>query len=238
MSTPSDPEVLRLAPSDLTFLWQECQRCFWLKVRGVLRRPSAPFPKIFTRLDAQTKDYFSDKGSKDLSPDLPAGGIASGGLSVRSSPLAIPGHHIGLVIAGCLDTALAFEDGSYGIIDFKTSEPRAEHVEFYSRQLHAYAVAAENPAPGALRLAPVTRLGLLVVEPMAMVGLDEAVAYTGQTHYVAIERDDDAFTAFLMQVLLVLERPEPPEASAHCSYCKYLKAGSLVLMTEYYGGGT
>jgi hypothetical protein len=237
MST-QDPGIVRVAPSDLTFLWDSCRRCFWLKVKRVLRRPASAFPTIFRRIDAQTKDYFFDKGSKDLSPDLPPGQIVSGGLSVRSTPMAIAGHDLGLVIAGRMDTAIAFSDGTFGIVDFKTSDPKPEHLARYSRQLHAYAVAAENPAPGALRLEPVTHLGLFVVEPVSMVGLDDAVAYTAQPHYVALERDDDAFTAFLLGVLLVLEAPEPPEPSPDCAYCKYLTAGSLVLATRYFGGGS
>lgn len=53
MTKVTDPAQgpVKLAPSDLTFLWEECQRCFWLKVKGVLKRPSGLFPKVFTRLD-------------------------------------------------------------------------------------------------------------------------------------------------------------------------------------------
>lgn len=27
-------DLIKLAPSDLTFLWEECPRCFWLKLRA------------------------------------------------------------------------------------------------------------------------------------------------------------------------------------------------------------
>lgn len=238
MSTAANPEVLKLAPSDLTFTWDECQRCFWLKVRGVLRRPSSPFPKVFGRLDRQTKALYLDKSAQQLAPELPPGQVVTGGLSVRSSPLLIPGHETAIQIAGRIDTGLAFDDGSYGIIDFKLSTPNPAHVPFYARQLHAYMAAAESPAPGALKLSPISKLGLVVVEPERMVELDDAVAYRCAKHFLPIERDDDMFAAFLVEVLTVLERPEPPEPSPGCSYCTYLKAGSLVLMTEFYGGGT
>jgi hypothetical protein len=236
MSWARPSRVVKLAPSDLTFLWDECQRCFWLKVKGVLKRPSAPFPKIFTRIDAQTKDYFFGKRTEEMAPELRAGRVAFGDRWVRSSPLQIPGHRTEVTIQGKIDTALAFDDSSFGIIDFKTAEPKPEHVPFYSRQLHAYLAAAEHPAPGALELAPITQLGLLCVEPVGMVNLGDDVAIRGATTFLEIERDDDLFTAFLIQVLLVLERPEPPDPSPTCSHCKYLQAGSLVLMTEFYGG--
>jgi hypothetical protein len=233
--TPDPASVVRLAPSDLTFLWDECQRCFWLKVKGVLKRPSAPFPKIFTRLDGQTKDYFFGKRAEEMASKLKPGRIAFGDRWVRSAPLQVPGHEMQVSLHGKIDTALVFDDATFGIIDFKTSEPKAEHVLFYSRQLHAYALAAERPAPGALELSQVSQLGLLVVEPVAMIGLDDGVAYKGISHFLEIDRDDDVFLAFLSQALYVLETTEPPNAAPGCSYCRYLAAGSLVLLTGSYG---
>jgi hypothetical protein len=234
-SSTGATNVVRLAPSDLTFLWDECQRCFWLKAKGVLKRPSAPFPKIFTRLDAQTKDFFFGKRAEQMSPELRPGRVAFGDRWVRSAPLSVPGHETQVMLAGRIDTALSFDDGSFGIIDFKTSEPKPEHVLFYSRQLHSYALAGEHPAEGALGLSAVSQLGLLCVEPIAMVQLEGDVAYKGTTHFLEIDRDDDAFMAFLSQVLYVLEKPEPPDPAPQCSFCTYLAAGSLVLLTRSYG---
>jgi hypothetical protein len=234
-TTTGSTNVVKLAPSDLTFLWDECERCFWLKAKGVLRRPSAPFPKIFIKLDNQTKDFFFGKRAEDMAEGLRAGRVAFGDRWVRSAPLHVPGHDTQVALAGKIDTALAFDDGSYGVIDFKTSEPKTEHVMFYGRQLHSYALAAESPAPGALQLSPVSQLGLLCVDPVAMVGLDGDVAYKAVSTFLEIERDDDAFMAFLSQVLYVLERPEPPDAAAKCSYCRYLATGSLVILTGSYG---
>jgi hypothetical protein len=229
------PDVIRLAPSDLTFLFDECERCFWFKARGVLKRPSAVFPKIFTKLDGQTKDFFYGKRAEEMAEGVRSGRVAFGDRWVRSKPLEVPGHETRVQLAGIIDTALALDDGSFAVIDFKTSEPKPKHVTFYGRQLHSYALAAENPAEGALELSPVSQLGLLCVEPMAMVGLDDGVAYKGLATFMEIERDDGAFLAFLSRVLFVLERPEPPAAAPKCSYCRYLAAGSLVLLTGMVG---
>jgi hypothetical protein len=68
-----------------------------------------------------------------------------------------------------------------------------------------------------------------------MIGVGDAVAYRGDTHFLEIERDDDAFRAFLSQVLFVLERPDPPDPAPKCSYCTYLATGSMVLLTGLYG---
>lgn len=228
--------LVKLAPSDLTFLWSECQRCFWLKAKGVLKRPSAPFPKIFTRLDGLTKDHFYGQRAEAMAPRIKPGRVAFGDRWVRSCALEVPGHATRVQLAGIIDTALALDDGSYAVIDFKTSEPKPEHTAFYGRQLHSYALAAENPAEGALELSPVTQIGLLCVEPVAMVGLEDAVAYKGDATFLEIERDDGSFLAFLSQVLFLLEEAEPPPAGEKCSYCRYLATGSLVLLTGSYGG--
>lgn len=235
MSRPNGTNVVKLAPSDLTFLWDECQRCFWLKARGVLKRPSAPFPKVFTMLDNQTKDFFFNKRSEEMAKGLRPGRVAFGDRWVRSRSLDVPGHETKVMLQGRIDTALSFDDASYGIIDFKTSEPKDTHVPFYGRQLHSYAIAAERPAEGALDLSPVTQLGLLCVEPIAMIGVGDAVAYRGDTHFLEIERDDDAFYAFLSQVLYLLESPTPPDPAPKCGYCAYLANGSLVLLTGSFG---
>jgi hypothetical protein len=85
-----------------------------------------------------------------------------------------------------------------------------------------------------LDLSPVSVLGLLCIEPVAMVGLDDDVAFKGQAHWLGVSRDDDAFFAFLSQVLYVIENPEPPDPDPKCSYCRYLATGSLVLLTGSY----
>ena len=53
-----------LSPSDLTFLWDECKRCFYLKVRENFRRPSAPFPSIFGLIDRLMKDIYLGESTK------------------------------------------------------------------------------------------------------------------------------------------------------------------------------
>jgi hypothetical protein len=50
----------KLTPSDFAFLWEECKRCFYLKVVHGFQRPFGAFPKIFTIIDAQMKNYYSD----------------------------------------------------------------------------------------------------------------------------------------------------------------------------------
>ncbi len=222
----------KLSPSDLTFLFDECPRCFWLKVAGNLPRPRTPFPKVFTLLDVQTKRFFEGKRTEELADELRAGRVAFGDRWIRSGPILVPGHERVLLLAGRFDTAIAFDDDTFGIIDFKTTKPADHHVELYGRQLHAYALAAENPAPGNLCLRPVSQMGLLCMEPTTMMALGEDVAYRGTPHWVEIERDDVGFLAFLTRVLDILELPGPPEAAPDCSFCRYILENLLILMVR------
>lgn len=213
---------IKLSPSDLTFLWDECPRCFYLKtVLGIPRPPSA-FPKIFTNIDLLMKRMFEGKTTAEVLPELPPGKVVFGGQWVESQPIELPGSEAKCFIKGIFDSVIRFDDGSYAVIDFKTSQPNAHHVEFYGRQLAAYAYALEHPAPGKLSLAPVTRLGLLCVEPID-IDRDERgrIRYAGEVTWMEVPKNEPKFLDFIGQVIQALSLPEPPPAGEKCGYCQY-----------------
>lgn len=217
--------VWTLSPSDFAFLWEECKRCFYLKVARNLRRPSAPMPRIFTRIDAQMKARYSGKRTHEVMSFLPAGVIQCDDSWVQSAPLALPGYPSACVLRGKLDTVVRFDDGTFAVVDFKTSQPRDAHVPLYGRQLHAYAWALENAAPGNLALKPVRRLGLLVFEPARFLSEPAGPAsLSGALTWLEIPRNDKAFEGFLVDVAKLLARPEPPAAAANCEWCNYRDA--------------
>lgn len=211
----------RLSPSDFAFLWEECKRCFYLKLARQFERPRTPMPKIFIKIDSMMKGHFAGKNTIYITPELPPGVVDLGERWVQSKPIEVPGHTSTCFIRGKFDTVVKFEDGSYGVIDFKTSESKSEHVPLYGRQLHAYSYALENAAPGALSLSPVSRLGLLCVEPAQMVNLNGSYAYKGEPAWIEVPKDNGSFMEFLGRVLDVLEQPEPPGGSATCPWCQY-----------------
>ena len=218
----------KLSPSDLTFLWDECPRCFYLKVVHGFNRPAAPFPKIFNRIDKLMKDFFTGRSTSDLSPMLPAGSVKFAEKWVHSQPLAFAGHAGSCYIRGKFDTLVEFEDGTYGIVDFKTSEAKPEHLAFYSRQLHAYAYALEHPSPGGLALSPISRLGLLCVEPISLMqeGID-SLSFEGKVTWQECPKDEKSFLEFILLVVNTLEMAEPPKKGKNCSYCDYREAARL-----------
>jgi hypothetical protein len=218
--------VWRLNPSDFAFLWEECKRCFYLKVLKDFQRPRTPMPKIFMNIDSQMKQFFAGKRTEDLLMCLPSGVVEYGEKWVESTPIALPGRASMCFIRGKLDTVLKLDDGSYAIVDFKTSERKSEHIPLYGRQLHAYAIALENAAPRRLGLKPVTRMGLLVFEPEAFSNDTRGVAsFAGSMNWIEIPRNDGEFQAFLGEVLDVLEQASPPGGSPSCEWCNYRDIG-------------
>jgi hypothetical protein len=219
------PSPWKLSPSDLTFLWDECPRCFYLKVVHGINRPWGAFPKIFNRIDKLMKHYFEGKPASQISPSLPGGVVRFGEKWVTSQLIQLPGHPTACFIKGKFDVVVEFYDHSYGVVDFKTSEAKPEHVRFYSRQLHAYAYALENPTAGGFGLQPISHLGLLCVEPVLMDGAgQDRIAYVGDATWLDCPKDDVGFLAFLDKVLSLLELPSPPPPNPNCGWCEYREA--------------
>lgn len=217
-----DGRAWKLSPSDFAFLWEECKRCFYLKVAKRFPRPRPIMPKIFNIIDGRMKECYSGRRSETIAPDLPPGLVRYGERWVESKRIVVPGHESACFIRGKFDTVIEFDDGTYGVVDFKTSERKAEHIPLYGRQLHAYAHALENPARGKFALNPISKLGLLVYEPSSYEHNTDATAnLTGDLSWIEIVRDDEAFMDFLAEVLSVLESPEPPRGSPSCEWCRY-----------------
>lgn len=212
----------KLSPSDFAFLWEECTRCFYLKVVTDFRRPRPAMPKIFMVIDSEIKTCFAGKRTENVAPGMPKGLVEYGEKWVESKPISIPDRSSTCFIRGRFDTVVKFDDGTFGVVDFKTSERKDEHLPLYSRQLHAYAYALENPAPHQFSLRPITKLGLLVYEPATFSNqVSSNLALAGTLNWIEFPREDDRFLEFLSEVLSVLEQPSPPGGAPSCEFCQY-----------------
>lgn len=212
----------KLSPSDFAFLWEECKRCFFLKVVNGLQRPHSIMPKIFTVIDTEIKKCFEDKSTTQFLSSFPKGKMRFKDEWVESTAVQVSGHSSKCYLRGKLDTVIEFEDSGYAVIDFKTTGTKDEHVPLYGRQLHAYAYALEHPATRALALKPIRRLGLLVFEPSAFAhGPNNQARLWGALTWIEVPRDDQAFLRFLGEVMDVLEQPEPPAGADKCPWCTY-----------------
>lgn len=213
----------RLSPSDLTFSYEGCKRCFYLKVVNGIAQPSMPLPSIFSKIASLLKNHYDGKHTSELHAALPPGTVSYGEKNVRSGIIQLPNHKATCYISGRFDIVVSFDDGTYGVIDFKTSNPESESANLYSRQLHAYAYALEHPATNALALSPVTKLGLLYFYPESVNQQSiERLSYEAEIAWIEIRKDEEDFLEFIDEVLNVLELPEAPECSPNCQWCGYL----------------
>ncbi len=214
--------LIKLSPSELTFLWDECPRCFYLKHIHGINRPAAPFPSIFGAIDRLMKAHYAGRPTSDIHPSLAPGNIRVSEQWIESLPISMPGHYLTCFLRGKFDALIDFDNGSHGVIDFKTSEPKPSQVPFYSRQLHAYAYALEHPAPGKLGLSPISCLGLLVEAPHAtLLATTNEINFHFATTWLEVPFYEDGFLYFIDQVLTMLEQPEPPAPGEKCEYCAY-----------------
>lgn len=227
---------VRLAPSDFAFLWEECHRCFYLKAHKKLYRPRAPFPSIFNAIDLAMKRHLRGLRTTDVLPEMKPGVFLceDDDAWVECLPITPPRASRSVYVRGMLDCLVAFDDGTFGVIDFKTSDV-SKSSALYSRQLHAYAAAIENPASGSeLVQGTVSDLGLVIYQPDAFSALaPSGAALAGKLEYVKIPRDDEAFVNFLGEIVTVLDAdspPPPPKPTrkswsgtvTSCPYCQFL----------------
>jgi len=169
------------------------------------------------------KDYYDDKSTKELHSALPSGVVKYGEKYVESKVIGLQGCDTAGFIRGRFDIAIEFDDGTYGVVDFKTGSPNDEHVKLYSRQLHAYAFALENAAQGALSLSPITKLGLLYFSPSKVSQQDLGwLSYDAEVHWVEIDKDYTKFKKFIAEVLKLLDG-DCPHYSPDCNWCSYVR---------------
>lgn len=219
--------MLKLSPSDFAFLWEGCKRCFYLKVVHGIRQPSMPMAAIFKRLEGLQMGFYEGRRTQEVIPGLPPGVIRCGEKVVESEPVQADGP-LPWFIYGKIDSLIEFDDGSWGILDFKTTTISPEKGRLYGRQLHAYAYSFQHPAaqPRILKgkapaLGPITKLGIFCFEPSDL-SQDSAgrQVYTGKAEWIEIPRDDAAFLKFVGETLKVLQGPMP-EPGADCEWCSY-----------------
>lgn len=213
--------VFTLSATDLVFLWEQCPRCFYLKIASRLPPPRLPLPRIFNEIDRRMKERFAAWLARGAIPDLPDGRPVPL-REVCSAP--VPVGRVQCVLRGQPDAVLRLADGSYAVVDFKTAPLEPDLLERYHPQLHAYAWALERPTHAAHRYAPVTRLGLLVFAPAGFRSARPGRAsLAGQLRWVPLPRDDRRFRRLLTRVAAVLDGRRPPPAAPDCPICRYHK---------------
>ena len=214
---------VRISPSDTTFLWNECRRCFRRKAKYGIRAPMA-FPPVFGMLDRQQRARFHERPASDLDASLPEGRADCRDLAVRSRPLLIRGAPAPVVIDGRLDALIRFGDGTAGVVDFKVTNPGGHTAERYWPQLHAYAWAIERPAAASPPIR-VSALGLLCFTPDGIEDDPSSgdILQRMRTTWIPVRRRDGEFAHMLREMAIVARSPKPPPSGERCRTCEFLR---------------
>ena len=204
---------VRLSPSSLNYEDRRCDRCFAEAVNGEAW-PQGPFPGIFAKLDSQQRRYFTDRSTSDIDPTLPPGTLHNGG-RVQSAPHTIGG--VDFTIRGSMDALLRFDDGSVGVVDFKSTTASPQLGNAYRPQLAAYQWALSRPASDDPE--EVSVAGLLVFAPESMVDTEQGRAYLVSTTWIPVEIEDGWFENFLGRIAPLIQEPEEAPSNTDCEWC-------------------
>lgn len=179
-------------------------------------------PKVFTTIDRAMRAHFDGRKCDEALGFAKPGTIRClQDLTVTSRPFAPAGASSACHFHGKLDALIEFDEGTYAVIDFKTSQASEDNHTMYGRQLHAYAYALENPTDRMQQRKPVTFIGLIYFDPSRFALNDAMATLTGRASLQEVPRNDSLFESLIAEMLDLLDQDEPPEANSSCGWCRY-----------------
>lgn len=214
--------IFNVAPSKLTFLLDDCDRCFWNDIHKVWKRPYTPFPSVFGKIDKAMREVYGGLDPASICGDLPHGTLDCTDRTLNSKPLPVPSGNL-IQFSGRLDALARFHNGTLGVLDFKTSESSDRAADLYRRQLHAYAQMLQDPLTG--HPSTVTQIGLLCAAPTTA-KLDESgdrLALSFALNYRPLDLNWDWWLEFVHRLDALLSGP-CPEPDGECPYCAMQQA--------------
>lgn len=214
--------IYTASPSDFAFLWDDCKRCFWLKYKHGINKPSSPFPRVFGLLDQAQKQMFRGLHTSKITSTMPRGRCVYSDEWVNSVPIGFKGTKTKIALRGIFDTVIQLDGGGYCVMDYKTTIPNSNTLPKYQRQLETYAFAISHPAKGKKKLAPAKEVGLLCLEPLTMGkvrGMD--YQYNTRAVWMGTRTNERAFRRFLREVVALLDSEKVPDPGERCSLCEY-----------------
>ena len=206
--------MYKLSPSDFAYLYQDCKRCYCLKIKHNIYQPSMPMPGIFGAINTRLQGALVGTDLRTLAPHLPEGKVVNQEGFVESKP--VPGTKI--YLKGKYDLLVKRPDGTYVLVDFKLSQPHEDKIEKYKTQLFAYKYMLEHPIRG--KAVPVTQMGLIIMYPDKVKFIMGEAQLTFPPNWLEIPMDESGFIKFIQEVDELLAGPLPPETPT-CKWCQY-----------------
>jgi len=207
-----------ISPSDLTFRWSGCKRCFWMKYRLGIDL-SMPFPGIVAALSSRQEKWYKERTTADFSRDLPPGKVHSSGKKLVSAPIIVNGVETQYTIVGKYDFLIEYDDGSFGVIDTKLSAKLGK-ADLYWPQLAAYRHLLHYPATGERR--DCSTLGLMVWTPThAHRGTSDDFTVGFTATYEAVTEPSGEFEHLISAVVQLIDSDTIPPTT-DCATCQFV----------------
>ena len=205
-----------------------CPRCAWVRLH-VKNLPYQSFPGIFSSIDRYNKlivhNHFDREGHAP--PWLAELGEAGEYLEPPHwSSFKTLDEETGITLRGEADGIFKLHDGSYVIVDYKTSRySPAQQGMFknYEVQLNAYAFIAERN-----EISPVSKLALVYMEPATDTetaqepSLVDSRGFTMGFRAKVVEvelRRSELLPPFLRKARSIWDMDAPPTGTRDCKVC-------------------
>ena len=228
MNTSNNSPIV-LAPSELDYKPKKCPRCFYLEKNKKISPKDFP-PPVFSRFDVVQQAYYKDKNTSDLTAQLPSGKILNKD--------ELPGRVVSeiltdnkgrkFILGGRPDIVIKFDQGGYGIIDFKTTKISEDKSENYKHQLEAYAQIFSKPGSTKSKktpfLNPITHMGILQFDPSDIQSHNENNCDMRMNiSFSPLKRDEEEFFKNITQIIDIISQSEIPDFTEDCNDCLFVK---------------
>ena len=219
------PDQVKIAPSSMQDALA-CPRCLVVAHRhGIESENFMPWMGNFATWEEK---HFVGLNIADEVPGAPSWTVKSkGSKTIRSAPLPINGVRDEYVLAGRYDLLAEDNQGNTYIVDCKTASMAEDKADRYRMQLSAYARIFEDPHPQDDREPiKIAGIGLLIHHPQGFIQapLSERDKYDHlihmRSHYLPVDRDDQALLFRAQKIAEVLEADGYPEIDPECADCK------------------
>jgi len=206
-----------------------CSRCAWIRLH-VKDLPYQSFPGIFSSIDRYNKLIVHNHFDREGRGPSWLAELGEPGAYIDPphwSKFKVLDEETGTTLRGEADGIFRLSDGSYVIVDYKTSRYNTERPGMYSNyevQLNAYALIAESQG-----LSPVSKLALVYMEPAtdkdtaSEPGLVDERGFTMgfRVNIVPVElRPVTLLPPLLRKARAIWDMESPPNSARDCKDCE------------------
>lgn len=211
-----------------------CPRCFWIKMHCSNKLPFQIFPGIFASIDSYTKKATNAHFTRYNQAPTWLGKLGNLGEPVKvphHSKFKIVDQENDIILSGMPDEIFRRNDGSYFIVDYKTSkftETQDSLLPMYEVQLNSYAYIGERQG-----FCPVTGIALAYLEPQTNLTSEEFISFLKEDgflmgfsgHVLQLELEpEQKIPPLLEQVRMIYDLESTPPGKEKCRDCKLLDA--------------